>query len=155
MPSYQETLMLWIAAFMTLTVLLTIGAGIYLQWQPVSPGQALQRKLKGLYGFNVFAFIASIASLLLISLSAIAAPESAPVVREYSVGLGLAFIGIGLPTALAAIAAGMAVSSVGSAALAVIAEKPEAFGRSLIFIGLAEGIAIYGLVISILMLDKI
>ena len=74
---------------------------------------------------------------------------------EISLGLGLALIGIGLPTALATIGAGIAVSSVGSASLAVITEKPELFGRTLIYLGLAEGIAIYGLVVSILLLGKI
>jgi len=74
---------------------------------------------------------------------------------EISLGRGLALIGIGLPTALAAIGAGIALGPVGSAALAVIAEKPEMFGRTLIYMGLAEGIAIYGLVMSILMLGKI
>ena len=56
---------------------------------------------------------------------------------------------------LAAIGAGIALGPVGSAALAVIAEKPEMFGRTLIYMGLAEGIAIYGLVMSILLLGKI
>jgi V/A-type H+-transporting ATPase subunit K len=37
----------------------------------------------------------------------------------------------------------------------VLAEKPEIFGRTLIYLGLAEGIAIYGLVMSILLLDRI
>jgi V/A-type H+-transporting ATPase subunit K len=49
----------------------------------------------------------------------------------------------------------MALGPVGSAALAVLAEKPEVFGRTLVYLGLAEGIAIYGLVISILMLGKV
>jgi V/A-type H+/Na+-transporting ATPase subunit K len=149
-------IMLWITAFMTLVVLLTIATGFYLHWHTVAPSIVLQRTLKGLYTLNVLTFVGSMAGLLLISMSAMASPEAvASTPREFSVGLGLAFIGIGLPTALAAIGAGMAVSSVGSAALAVIAEKPETFGRSLIFMGLAEGIAIYGLVVSILMLDKI
>ena len=56
---------------------------------------------------------------------------------------------------MATIAAGIAVGPVGAASLAVIAEKPEAFGRTLIYLGLAEGIAIYGLVVTILMLGKI
>ena len=42
-----------------------------------------------------------------------------------------------------------------AAALAVIAEKPEMFGRTLIYMGLAEGVAIYGLVMSILLLGKL
>ena len=68
---------------------------------------------------------------------------------------GFAIIGIGLPTGLAAIGAALALGPVGSAALAVVAEKPEMFGRTLIYLGLAEGIAIYGLVMSILLLGKI
>jgi len=59
-----------------------------------------------------------------------------------------------LSTGLAAIGAGIAVSGTGAAAVGAIAEKPEAFGRSLIFVGLAEGIAIYGLVISFLVLPQ-
>ncbi len=59
-----------------------------------------------------------------------------------------------LSTGLASIGAGIAVSGTGAAAVGAIAEKPEAFGRSLIFVGLAEGIAIYGLVISFLVLPR-
>jgi V/A-type H+-transporting ATPase subunit K len=53
---------------------------------------------------------------------------------------------------LAALGAGVAVSGTGAAAIGAIAEKPEALGRSLIFVGLAEGVAIYGLLISFLVL---
>jgi V/A-type H+-transporting ATPase subunit K len=58
-------------------------------------------------------------------------------------------------TALAALGAGFAVGKVGTAAIGALAEKPELFGRLLIFIGLAEGIAIYGLIVSILMLNRL
>jgi V/A-type H+-transporting ATPase subunit K len=58
-------------------------------------------------------------------------------------------------TGLAAIGAGIAVASVGAAAVGAIAEKPELFGRMLILVGLAEGIAIYGLIVSILVLDRL
>ena len=51
--------------------------------------------------------------------------------------------------------AAIALGPIGSASLAVLAEKPETFGRTLIYMGLAEGIAIYGLVISILILDRL
>ncbi len=59
-----------------------------------------------------------------------------------------------LSTGIAAIASGIAVSNTGAAALGTIAEKPELFGQSLIFVGLAEGIAIYGLLISFLILNR-
>jgi len=58
-------------------------------------------------------------------------------------------------TALSALAAAYAVGQVGSAAMGVMAEKPEAFGRLLIFVGLAEGIAIYGLIVSVLILTAL
>jgi V/A-type H+/Na+-transporting ATPase subunit K len=58
-------------------------------------------------------------------------------------------------TALAALGAGFAVAKVGTAAIGALAEKPELFGRLLIFVGLAEGIAIYGLIVSILILNRL
>lgn len=58
-------------------------------------------------------------------------------------------------TALAALGAGYAVARVGTAAIGALAEKPELFGRLLILVGLAEGIAIYGLIVSILILNRL
>jgi V/A-type H+-transporting ATPase subunit K len=74
---------------------------------------------------------------------------------EISTGLGLAILGVGIPTGLSTIGAGIAVGPIGAASLAAITEKPETLGRTLIYLGLAEGIAIYGLVISILLLNRI
>jgi len=58
----------------------------------------------------------------------------------------------GISTGLAALGAGVAVSGTGAAAIGAISEKPELLGRSLIFVGLAEGVAIYGLLIAFLVL---
>ncbi|HBB39899.1 MAG: H+transporting two-sector ATPase C subunit [Nitrospirae bacterium CG18_big_fil_WC_8_21_14_2_50_70_55] len=58
-------------------------------------------------------------------------------------------------TGLSVLAAAYAVAVVGSAAAGALAEKPELFGRLLIFVGLAEGIAIYGLIVSILILNRL
>jgi V/A-type H+-transporting ATPase subunit K len=68
---------------------------------------------------------------------------------------GWGYIAAALSTAIAALGAGIAVSGVGSAAMGAISERPELLGRSLIFVGLAEGIAIYGLIISIMILGKL
>jgi len=131
-----------------------IVAGVWLELKPrrlPSP-----RWLKGgvMANFVVFALVLA-ATLLLGVQEVMAAEPLAGVAIEISLGRGLALIGIGLPTALAAIGAGIALGPVGSASLAVIAEKPEMFGRTLIYMGLAEGIAIYGLVMSILLLGRI
>jgi len=56
---------------------------------------------------------------------------------------------------LSAAAAGYAVAHVGSAAVGALAEKPELMGRVLVMVGLAEGIAIYGLIVSILILNRL
>jgi V/A-type H+-transporting ATPase subunit K len=56
---------------------------------------------------------------------------------------------------LSALAAGYAVAHVGSAAIGALAEKPDLMGRVLVMVGLAEGIAIYGLIVSILILNRL
>jgi V/A-type H+/Na+-transporting ATPase subunit K len=69
-------------------------------------------------------------------------------------GAGDAFIGAGIAVAGSTLGAGVAVSYTGSAALAAIAEKPEMLGRSLVIVGLAEGIAIYGLIVAVILIGK-
>ncbi|MBF0626624.1 MAG: H+transporting two-sector ATPase C subunit [Magnetococcales bacterium] len=68
---------------------------------------------------------------------------------------GMGYLAAALATGLSALAAGFAVAHVGSAAIGAITEKPELLGRMLILVGLAEGIAIYGLIISILILNRL
>jgi V/A-type H+-transporting ATPase subunit K len=65
------------------------------------------------------------------------------------------FLAAALSTGIGCIGAGIAVSAVGAAGLGVVGEKPELFTRALIFVGLAEGIAIYGLIIAIMILTRI
>jgi V/A-type H+-transporting ATPase subunit K len=65
------------------------------------------------------------------------------------------FIAAAIAVGLGSIGAGVAVSSVGSAAMGAMAERPEMAARALIFVGLAEGIAIYGLIIAIMILGKL
>ena len=66
-----------------------------------------------------------------------------------------AFLAAAIATGLSALAGGIAVAYVGAAAVGAISEKPEVAGRTLIFVGLAEGIAIYGLIIAIMILGKV
>ncbi|MCK4538954.1 MAG: hypothetical protein KAV42_09185 [Candidatus Krumholzibacteria bacterium] len=65
------------------------------------------------------------------------------------------FAAAAFSTAIGSVGAGVAVAYVGAAALGAIGEKPELAARALIYVGLAEGIAIYGLIISIMILTKI
>lgn len=68
---------------------------------------------------------------------------------------GLGYIAAALCTGFATIGAGYAVGAVGSSALGAVSEDPKILGKTLIYVGLAEGIAIYGLIISIMILSKI
>jgi len=146
--------MYYLLAMITIFVLGTIAIGFYLTFEPVTRASA-QRIRQSVF-MNIAVFCLVFVGLLTMGIQDVMAQvEASGGIKEISVGLGLAIIGIGLPTAGSALAAGIAVGPVASAALAVIVEKPEMFGRSLVFLGLAEGIAIYGLVVSILLLNLV
>jgi V/A-type H+-transporting ATPase subunit K len=68
---------------------------------------------------------------------------------------GWAYIGAALAVGLACIGSGYAVSRIGSAGIGAVTEKPELMGKTLVFLGLAEGIAIYGLIIAVMILNKL
>jgi V/A-type H+/Na+-transporting ATPase subunit K len=141
---------------LTISMLSLIGLGIYLQYNPVQGGARIPNWVRGSVGLNFLIFVGGIGLMMVSGINeAFAQTAALEGAREISIGYGLALIGIGLPTGLATIGAGIAVSSVGAASLAVITEKPEMFGRTLVYLGLGEGIAIYGLVVTILLLGKI
>jgi V/A-type H+-transporting ATPase subunit K len=99
------------------------------------------------------AVIGLAATLLIGWMPAVAAEPAATALPAGAVQWG--FIAAALATGLSSLGAGIAVASVGSAAIGALAEKPELLGRTLIMVGLAEGIAIYGLIISILILNRV
>lgn len=94
--------------------------------------------------FGLFA-IASI-SMFAMAPAAFAAGEAAETVS------GLAYIGAALATGLSGIGGGIAVASAASAAIGAMSENEKIMGKTLIFVALAEGIALYGLIISLLIL---
>ena len=107
----------------------------------------------------VFAFKSYNAFLVLMALGIgavwLISPQTvlaASVLAQETAADPYASLAAGISTGLAALGAGVAVSGTGAAAIGAIAEKPEALGRSLIFVGLAEGVAIYGLLIAFLVL---
>jgi V/A-type H+/Na+-transporting ATPase subunit K len=67
---------------------------------------------------------------------------------------GAALIGAAIAVAGSSIGAGLAVAYTGAAALAAISERPEIFGRAMVIVGLAEGIAVYGLIVSIILVGR-
>ena len=86
-----------------------------------------------------------------------AAEAAKPTVKEAEVSMGkaLGYFAVAIVTCVSCLAAGFAVGTVGAAAMGACAERPELIGRALIFVGLAEGIAIYGLIIAVMLLRAI
>lgn len=129
-------------------VLGTIMTGIYFDQRKI---KGTKKTLKKALYYNLALFI----PLLLLGIAIVipdivyAATEGASEVN----GLGL--MAVAVATGLATIGAGNAVGAVGSSALGAISEDPDILGKTLIYVGLAEGIAIYGLIISILILGRL
>ncbi len=117
------------------------------------PAKALSRLVTGFNAFNflVGMMAAGLAMVWFASPSSVLAAGAAQEGGNVDQYVTLA---AALSTGLASIGAGIAVGGSGAAAVGATAEKPESFGRALIFVGLSEGIAIYGLMISFIILGR-
>lgn len=89
------------------------------------------------------------------SQTAVAETESTQTASSSDNSKGLGLLAAGLVTGLAGIGGGIAVAAGAPAAIAATSEDPKAFGKALIFVALGESIALYGVVISILILNKV
>lgn len=83
-----------------------------------------------------------------------AAPDLAAAATGESPANWAALLGAAIAVAGSSIGAGVAVAYTGAAALAAISERPELFGRAMVIVGLAEGIAVYGLIVSIILIGE-
>ena len=95
-----------------------------------------------------------IASVVIVPLLAAPQPQTVQAAVPSDV-VRWGFAAAAAAAGLAALGAAYAVAVVGAAAMGAVAEKPEVAGRALIFVGLAEGIAIYGLIIAIMILGRL
>lgn len=112
--------------------------------------------------FKIAHFVLGIACLVFVAAGTVmmfaqegCAQEEIVEVETDSSFYGWAFIAAALAVGISSLAAGFAVSNIGSAAMGAVSERPELMGRSLIYVGLAEGIAIYGLIVAIMILGRI
>jgi len=149
-----------VVTVMSLIAVSLIAAGLAMELSPALQKRILRTWFKPTLVTNMVVFVVgAIAMAFFGSQEALATAEAAAPAMDMlhagaSVGLGMEIIAVSLPTVVSIVAAGIAVSKIGTAGLAVAAEKPELFGRTLIYLGLAEGLAIYGLVLSILLMGK-
>jgi V/A-type H+-transporting ATPase subunit K len=130
-----------------------VPAVIYFLRNRSMPVQATRGLVLGLGGFNFILGLMA-AGLGVLWLASPETVVAAGLVQESATTDSFGTLAAALSTGMACIGAGIAVASSGAAAVGAIAEKPESFGRALIFVGLAEGIAIYGLIISFMILNR-
>ena len=112
---------------------------------PIYRGVKTGKKAKHAIIFNLCAFAGVCLAAIALPLTGLAA--DATVVA----GDG----GAALSTGLASIGAGIAVAAAVPAAIGLYSEDPKSFGKGLIFVALGEGIALYGILISILIINKL
>jgi V/A-type H+-transporting ATPase subunit K len=126
---------------------------IYFLRQRLAPAKTTRNLVRSLTAFNVILGLmaAGAGAIWLLSPSTVLA---AGIDAQQAAGDPYAALAAAISAGLAAVGAGHAVSGTGAAAIGAVAEKPEALGRVLIFVGLAEGIAIYGLIISFMVLNR-
>lgn len=144
-----------IAVIATLLVIMTIATGVFLEYRNMSADRKL---LKKVLKANLFIFLPLLIAATIIMVPQFVGAEPATTTAAATSGMsaqGIGYIAAAISTAVGALGAGYAVAVVCSSALGAVSENPDIFGKTLIFAGLAEGIAIYGLIVSILILGKL
>lgn len=114
---------------------------------------APRRGLRRLMVLNVVVMLAALSVAAAFLLGPIG-PAQAAEATNANGNAWAALLGAAIAVAGSTIGAAIAVAYTGSAALAAISEKPDLFGRAMVIVGLAEGIAIYGLVIAIILIGQ-
>lgn len=138
-----------IALLALAVVIMTIYSGLYLLKNNGDPSKA---KIKKALKLNLFTFVPIMVMVVVLLFPTVSSRAAEVEAAAAASSDGLKYIGAALSTGLATIGTGYAVGTVGSAALGAISEDQSILGRTIIFVGLAEGIAIFGVIISILIL---
>ncbi|MDO5423180.1 MAG: ATP synthase subunit C [Eubacteriales bacterium] len=140
-----------VVSVIALILTIIVPFGVYLV------GERNRGRFKTSLAVNVFLFFGTLLVSSIVAFtnqsSALAAEEVASNAGDLSRGLG--FIAAAAVTGLSCIGGGVAVASAASAALGAISEDGSVFGKSMIFVAMAEGIALYGLIISFMILGQL
>ncbi len=139
--------------------LITTAAALVLSfiipWAAFLKGERTKGRYKKSLAVNVVSFfgLLIVATILMFSAGTPVMADAA----ESGAGLavGLAYVSAAASVGMSCIGGGIAVASAASAALGAISEDSSILGKSLIFVGLAEGVCLYGLIISFMILGKV
>lgn len=146
------------STLLTLTIPAVIVLLLAMPLVPVYRGVTTGKKARGAVVFNLCAFFGLMGLTVLLPIGdfvTFAAEEGVTAAAAVTTGAGLGYLGAALVTGLSALGAGIAVASAAPAAIGATSEDPKSFGKALIFVALGEGVALYGLLISILIINKL
>ena len=120
-------------------------------------GEKNKKRYKRTIGVNAFFFFSAfaIASIMMLAGPANVQAAEASASSGATIATGMGYLAAALVTGLSCIGGGIAVASAASAALGAISEDSSVLGKSLIFVGLAEGVCLYGLIISFMILGNL
>lgn len=135
----------------TLSVALLIS--VVIPFGAFAVGEKTQGRYKSALAANILMFFGTmaLAVIFIFSGNAYAAEEAAAA----SSATGLGYIAAALSIGMSCIGGGIAVSAAASAALGAISEDSSILGKSLIFVGLSEGVCLYGLIIAFMILGQL
>lgn len=137
-----------IATILALSIIIPFG--IYFM------GQKTRKRGKAMLITNIASFFTTLGlSTFVLFVNGVSAAGEATQTTSVGIGSGLGYLAAALVTGLSTIGAGIAVAAASSTALGAISEDPKLMGKSLIFVALAEGIALYGLLVSFSILAKL
>ena len=117
-------------------------------------GEKNKKRYKRTIGVNAFFFFGAFAIASIMMLAGPANVQAAEA-SGATIATGMGYLAAALVTGLSCIGGGIAVASAASAALGAISEDSSVLGKSLIFVGLAEGVCLYGLIISFMILGNL
>lgn len=132
---------------------LLLALSIVLPFYIFYRGEKTVANFKRNLALNIISFFGIIFVSTFLLFKNVSATETTQAVDSFSRGMG--FFAAALVTGLSTIGAGIATGSAASSALGAISENESIMGKTLIFVALAEGIAIYGLLISFTILGRI
>ena len=104
---------------------------------------------------NMCSFLAVLALAVIIPVGGFVSAEAADAVSSAIGNAGLGYIAAALSVGLGSIGCGIAVGSAAPAAIGAVAEEPKSFSKALIFVALGEGVALYGFLISFMILNAL
>ena len=146
---------------MSLLVKITLSIALLLSiavpFGAFAAGERSKGRYKKALGLNIVLFfgVMAVSSVLMFTGNAFAGAEAAAEVSSAASATGFGYLAAALSTGLSCVGGGIAVSAAASAALGAISEDSSILGKSLIFVGLAEGVCLYGLIISFMILGKL